>query len=415
MSVEDTVRDLWATRPRRRIDDRKIGGVAAAVGRRYGIDPVLVRVAFVVATLFSGVGILLYLLGWLLLPAEGDDVSAAESLLGRGHSSVSPALTVMLGLALIPAAGIVFGGDAYGVIGLAIAAGSIFLLHHSRAALGEAPETGATTVDPAGTTSATTDPAGTTSATNPPGNDQAGSTAPGLGAQSRTPPAWDPLSAAPFAWDLPEPAPVPPQAPPPPRAPRSKVTPITLGFALLVAGIASAFWPALPLAHIVALVLGVVGLGLVVGSLVRGGRGLIAIAVPLALLTWVLHAVPVSGFYVGEGRWNPVNPAQVQRQYDVTMGNGRLDLTRLRVPDGQVVTSTVAVGLGEARVTLPRDIDAQVLCRAPIGAVDCLGVTSSGIPARVDERDNGPDGPGGGTLILDVRAGVGNVAVVRAP
>lgn len=403
MSVEDTVRDLWATRPHRRTDDRKIGGVAAAVGRRYGIDPVLVRVAFVVATLFSGVGILLYLLGWLLLPAEGDEVSAAESLLGRGSSSTSPALTVVLGLALIPAAGIVFGGDAYGVIGLAIAAGAIFLLHHSRAALGEAPETGTTTIDPADATSA-----------NPPGTDQAGSTAPGLGAQSRTPPAWDPLSAAPFAWDLPEPAPVPPQPPPPPRAPRSKVTPITLGFALLVAGIASAFWPALPLAHTVALVLGVVGLGLVVGSLVRGGRGLIAIAVPLALLTWVLHAVPISGFSVGEGRWSPVNPAQVERHYDVTMGNGRLDLTGLRVPDGQTVTTSFAVGLGEARVTLPRDIDAQVLCQVPIGAVDCLGVTSSGIPARVDERDNGPDGPGGGTLTLDVRAGVGNVAVVRS-
>ncbi len=415
MSVEDTVRDLWATRPRRRTDDRKIGGVAAAVGRRYGIDPVLVRVAFVVATLLSGAGIVLYLLGWLLLPAEGDEVSAAESLLGRGHSSVSPALTLVLGLALIPAAGIVFGGNAYGVIGLAAAAGAIFLLHHSRAALGEAPETRATTIDPAGTNPAGPDPASTTSAANLPDTEQAGSTAPGLGAQSRTPPAWDPLSAAPFAWDLPEPAPVPPQAPPPPRAPRSKVTPITLGFALLVAGIASAFWPALPLAHIVALVLGVVGLGLVAGSLLRGGRGLIGIAIPLALLTWVLHAVPISGFYVGEGRWSPVNPAQLQRHYDVTMGNSRLDLTGLRVPDGQTVTTSVAVGLGEARVTVPRDIDAQLLCQVPIGAVDCMGVTSSGLPARVHERDNGPDGPGGGTLILDVHAGVGNVAVVRAP
>lgn len=414
MNVEDTVRDFWVTRPRRRDDDRKIGGVAAAIGRRYGIDPVLVRVAFVVATFFSGAGVLLYLLGWLLLPAEGDEASAAESLLGRGSSSTSPALTVVLGLALIPAAGIVFGGDAYGVIWLAIAAGAIFLLHHSRAALGEVPETNTTTIDPAGTSPATTSPADTTSATDPPGTDRAGNTAPDPGAHSRTPPAWDPLSAAPFAWDLPEPAPVPPQAPPPPRAPRSKVTPITLGFALLVAGIASAFWPALPLAHIVALVLGVVGLGLVVGSLVRGGRGLIAIAVPLALLTWVLHAVPTSGFYVGEGRWSPVNPAQVERNYDVTMGNSRLDLTGLRVPDGQTVTTSVAVGLGEARVTLPRDIDTQVLCQVPIGAVDCLGVTSSGIPARVDEQDNGPDGPGGGTLILDVRAGVGNVAVVRS-
>lgn len=375
MNVEDTVRDFWATRPRRPAEDSKIGGVAAAIGRRYAIDPVLVRVAFVVATLFSGVGVLLYLLGWLLLPAEGDESSAAESLLGRGHSVTSPALTVLLGLALIPAGSIVFGGDAYGVVALAVAAVAIFLLHRSRATLGEIPAPGGT---------------------------------------RPTPPERDPLSAEPSAGDLPEPTPVPPQAPPPPRGPRSKVTPITLGLALLVSGVALAFWPALPPADLVALVLGVVGLGLVVGSLLRGGRGLIAVAIPLALLTWVLHAVPVSGFYAGEGRWAPVTAAEVQRQYDVTMGNGRLDLTELRVPDGQTLTTSVAVGIGEARVTLPRDIDAQVLCRAPIGAVDCLGVTSSGIPARVDEQDNGPDGPGGGTLILDMYSGIGNVVVERS-
>src|SRR3712207_7634910 len=56
---------------------------------------------------------------------------------------------------------------------------------------------------------------------------------------------------------------------PPPRGPSSKVTPITLGLALLAGGIALAFWPALPAAHIAALMLGVVGLGLVVGSLDR--------------------------------------------------------------------------------------------------------------------------------------------------
>jgi phage shock protein PspC (stress-responsive transcriptional regulator) len=97
MSVEETVRDLWATRPRRRGGDRKVAGVAAAIGRRYTIDPVLVRVGFVVTTVYSGVGVLLYLVGWLLLPAEGDEASAAESALGKGRSSVSTALTVILG------------------------------------------------------------------------------------------------------------------------------------------------------------------------------------------------------------------------------------------------------------------------------------------------------------------------------
>lgn len=444
------MREMWATRPHRRADDRKIGGVAAAIGRRYAIDPVLVRVAFVVVTLFGGAGIVAYLLGWLLLPAEGDQVSAAEGLLGRGHSSMSVGLTVVLAIALIPAAGMVLDGDAYGLLGLAAAGAAFFLLHRSRAALGQLPGTAGAPAsgDTPSASTPGTGPAGTGAGSNgsgagpgpEPGTETAGNTetagssetnpAPtespsptesgrgavsGLSAPRPTPPSWDPLSAAPFAWGLPEPAQVPPPAPVPARGPRSKVTPITLGLALLVGGITSALWPELSLTHIAALVLGVVGLGLVVGALLRGGRGLIGFALPLALLVWVLQAVPVSGFRVGEGAWTPVTPAQVQQRYDVTMGNIALDLTRLRIPDGQTVRTAVGVGVGGAQVTLPRNVDAQVVCRAPVGTVDCLGVPSSGIPAEVTESGQGADGPGGGTLILDVRAGVGNVAVLRAP
>ncbi|MGH3797604.1 MAG: PspC domain-containing protein [Pseudonocardiaceae bacterium] len=400
MNVDETVRDFWATRPRRP-DDRKIGGVAAGIGRRYGVDPVLVRVAFVVTTLFSGVGVLLYLLGWLLLPGERDEVCAAESLLGRGRSSTSTALTLVLGLALIPAGSMVFGRNPFGVIGLAAAAAALFLLHRSRAALGEVPAAGGTAAGSAVPPTADPATASSTSATEQAGDDRP------------TPPAWDPLSAAPFAWDLPDPTPVPPRAPPAPPRPHSKITPITLGLALLVAGITTAFWPSVPIAQIVALVLGVVGLGLVVGSVVQGGRGLILIAVPLALLTWVLHAVPVSGFRVGDPVWAPITAAQVQPHYDLTMGEGVLDLRGLRVAPGQTVTTSVAVGAGQALVMLPPSIDAQVVCRTPVGSVNCLGVTNSGIPARAQLRSPGPDGTDGGTVMLDVRSGIGDVTVVR--
>jgi hypothetical protein len=41
-------------------------------------------------------------------------------------------------------------------------------------------------------------------------------------------------------------------------------------------------------------------------------------------------------------------------------------------------------------------------------------VTSNGSrPARVELTDNGSDGPGGGRLVLDVHAGMGNVQVER--
>jgi phage shock protein PspC (stress-responsive transcriptional regulator) len=393
IKVQDTVRDFWATRPRRRANDRKVAGVAAAIGRRYAIDPVLVRVAFVVATVFGGSGVLLYLLGWLLLPAEGDQASGAKRRFRRGRSSMSAALTVVLVLLLVPATAAVLSGRASGVLGLLVALGALVLLHRSRASLGEIP--GAPT--PAATEPATA----ATAATAPP--------ATGRATDQHAPPAWDPLGAAPFAWDLPEPA-APPVPAEPPQGLRSKVTAITLGLALLTGGIAVAFTPGLSAAGIAALLLGVVGLGLVVGAFMQSGRGLILVAIPLALLTWVLHAAPAAGVKVGGGYWDPVTAAELQPNYAVTLGNGRLDLTGLRLTPGQTVRTSVNVGIGETHVYLPPNVDAQVGCQTQVGQVDCLGQTSSD---RVDVTDNGLDGPGGGKVILNVHSGIGEIHVER--
>src|ERR1700754_1256436 len=69
--VHGAFREMWETRPARPRDDRQIAGVAAAIARRYDIDPVLVRVGFVVAA-FYGIGAALYIAGWVLLPDEPD-------------------------------------------------------------------------------------------------------------------------------------------------------------------------------------------------------------------------------------------------------------------------------------------------------------------------------------------------------
>ena len=117
--------DRWLRRPRRSTGDRKIAGVAGGLGRAFGIDPVLIRVAFVVLTIFGGFGGLLYVLGWLLLPADGDEVSAAEALLGRGRSSVPPPLAVGLGIVAVVAA---FSMFSWGLPFLPLAIGGVILL-----------------------------------------------------------------------------------------------------------------------------------------------------------------------------------------------------------------------------------------------------------------------------------------------
>ena len=138
--VEDTVKDFWATRPRRPRRGRKIAGVAAGIARRYRIDPTLVRVGFVVASVYGGAGIVLYLLGWLFLPEQDDEVSPFESMIGRGRSATSSAFTVLLCLALIPAVSWFFGGffpGFPGFLSVVVLGGALYLLHRSRGHLGE--------------------------------------------------------------------------------------------------------------------------------------------------------------------------------------------------------------------------------------------------------------------------------------
>ena len=66
---------------RRSYEDRMLGGVAGGLAQYFGVDAMIVRIAFVVLTVFGGAGIPLYLAGLLLIPDEGSDQSIAGSLI----------------------------------------------------------------------------------------------------------------------------------------------------------------------------------------------------------------------------------------------------------------------------------------------------------------------------------------------
>jgi len=66
---------------RRSYQDRMLGGVAGGLAQYFDVDPIIVRIAFAVLTLFGGAGIPLYLAGLLLIPEEGTDQSIAGSLI----------------------------------------------------------------------------------------------------------------------------------------------------------------------------------------------------------------------------------------------------------------------------------------------------------------------------------------------
>ena len=49
-----------------------VGGVCAGLGRRSGIDPLILRIGFVLATGVAGLGVALYVLCWVLMPAGNE-------------------------------------------------------------------------------------------------------------------------------------------------------------------------------------------------------------------------------------------------------------------------------------------------------------------------------------------------------
>ena len=56
---------LWRSRR-----DKKIAGVCGGLGEYFNIDPIWVRVLFIVFFLLGGAALLVYIIMWLLIPLE---------------------------------------------------------------------------------------------------------------------------------------------------------------------------------------------------------------------------------------------------------------------------------------------------------------------------------------------------------
>jgi phage shock protein PspC (stress-responsive transcriptional regulator) len=84
--------------PRRLVrsgSDALIGGVASGLGRYFGVDPILFRIGFVVATFIGGVGVLAYLALLAFVPSDGAQKPG-------GSSKVAAVLgAIVLGCALV--------------------------------------------------------------------------------------------------------------------------------------------------------------------------------------------------------------------------------------------------------------------------------------------------------------------------
>jgi phage shock protein PspC (stress-responsive transcriptional regulator) len=461
-------RDWWSRRPRRSTNDRKIAGVAGGLGRTFGVDPVLFRVGFAILA-FTGFGLLLYVLGWLLLPADGDEVSPGEALLGRGQSSTPPAVAVGLGIAAIIFAG---GTFSWGLPVVPLVIGGIIAVvvlrkrsrmggcagrdktswsQHQAGQVGGhqqwADEWSAKVSQKAESWGAqaeqwvarqpwsgTTGPSPSSRKSEPASpfdkpafwEEDAPTSSTGRPAAGRvnlskdtpaepvepTPPAWDPLGVAPFAWDLPEPTPIPPA--PPARRARSVVGRVTMGAVLLIGGLATvgtiAGWWHLTWAGVSAIALTVVAIGLLIGSLRGRGHSLIGPGIFLSAVTLALTVTGIDGTSgYGQQTWTPTTTTGVQDEYVLNGGQGTLDLRNLTVPAGDTVTTEVEVRAGQATVLLPADTKANVTCTTNAGEVDCLGNIENGLHRETTATQ--PGSSDNGQINLSVHVGAGQAEV----
>ncbi len=124
---------------RRDRENAMVAGVCAGLGKRLGVDPLLLRIVFAATTLASGVGLVAYVLAWILLPAEdaGGDPAARSLTQGWGRrATVEVALGVgFLLLAVLLAfreAGLPFSDVLIWPLVL-VAAGGTLIWHRSTA------------------------------------------------------------------------------------------------------------------------------------------------------------------------------------------------------------------------------------------------------------------------------------------
>jgi signal transduction histidine kinase len=128
---------------RRDTAHRFVAGVCAGIGRHLRIDPLIVRIVFVAAATAGGVGIVLYGLAWVLLPADDATTDSWTRRLPRGRGAIEVAfgmgLVTLAFLLTMRALGIWFS-DAIVWPVVLLAAGAAMLWRSSLRPTVAAPE-----------------------------------------------------------------------------------------------------------------------------------------------------------------------------------------------------------------------------------------------------------------------------------
>lgn len=420
-------------RPRRlvrRPDDGHLGGVCAGVAEYFDVDPVIVRIAAVVLA-FSGPGVGAYVLAWIFIPeAKGPRQPGGVAASGAGGKDKGAQIfgIVLLGLSAAflwgdwwsPArrwflpfglmalgAWLVLRGNEHrrDANDMAQATGPGDVGGEADAELGSA-ETGAPPAEGA-LLEPTTEPFA-------PGGDDPTDGDPDRGSR------WQDHLTAPWAHTHAQAhaaaaSAVAAAMDPAERAARRRrraVTPSVLGALLVWGGAAALLGVSLQTGLAVALC--IVGIGFVVGAFMGGAWALLGPAVVLAsaLIAVTAIDIPLRG-PIGDRQWAPASADAVEDVYEMSLGEGTLDLRDLDLSADERLEVTATMGVGHLVVELPPGAGVEIVAEAGAGETDLLGSKNSGM--GVEATAAAEAAPGSGTIVLDLQVGVGQVEVRQLP
>ncbi len=455
---------IWTIR--RSATDAKLAGLCGGVAQHWRVDPLLVRVGWVLLALSGGVGLVLYLAGWLLIPLEGKDKAPVEDLFGESVRRWPRELWITFVVIASLAMSMIFGWLSPFTIGPAIVIAVIWYFgfykgrHDKRSVTLPSSPAESRPAAPQSTVPQFVEYSGpptpftraaeawqrrieehtrqvTAAATTSPSRPTTASSAPAPAA-AEPPAEWpsppqpnlphtpsEPQAAEHTAF-LAEPDPVGLYVESPRAAPiklsdtRSArrlrlVALIMLGMTLSGLGIAQALGVAIPLAGYLAAALLIIGLTLVAATWLGRARGLLPLGVMLAIAAVLVTAAGPAFRIPVAARSTHVyaNLAELPAAGDSQdFGELSVDLSQLAVTGD--ATYRAHVDVGQIDVIAPRDANIVINYKADLGAVRAFGAeVQGGSDLGGQLSDPQPAQAGRHTLTLDLSVDAGNIEVQR--
>jgi phage shock protein PspC (stress-responsive transcriptional regulator) len=399
-----------------------LAGVAGGLAAHLRINPWWIRWAFIILSFFGGTGALLYIAAWLLIPDAHEDDTAVSRWLSTVDLTDAGS---MFGILLIGAGAVVLGSQVLNISGAFVAAAIMFVVGVMlyRGDLRPRAKERDTSTPPVPSVDPTAD-ADSDSVEEPSAEDSDTVVVSSGDSDAGQIPAAAGFAAAgtqtiPQASPPPPPPPPPPPRPPRPPRERSMLGRLTLAVGLIILSTMALldvsnitiggersgdlFDPI----HYVAVALGVVAVGLLVGAFVGRARWLILVGIfilPGLVVTSLWSSV--FSWTAGEHTYSPAGVSEVDSVYELGAGQLTVDLSGLDAAElAEVGRVEAKLGLGELRIVVPAGVGVLLDASVGLGDIDVPGPDREGIGPSMKRQF----GPSPIVLFIDAEVGAGVV------